>query len=183
MRRATCVSCASEFPIGGMRLTENQRYCDSCANVKAASSMEGRGYALVDPTICTGCKADWGTTELSTVSKVFPYCDPCREKLYHYPFPKWLQGGLAFAFLLLVFALAHGAKYFRIGKDLYRGERQVQKKDYAGAVQSLAPVAEAAPECEKCVLLLAEAYLLSGQPDLAFAAAKKHQDGKFESGD
>ena len=179
MRKANCSSCGNDFPSAQMRLIEDQTYCGQCAEKKAASSMQGLGYAIIDPTVCAKCSTDWGNNELPTVGGL-PYCNKCREQLYKYPIPQWLKAGLAVALVLLVVALAHGAKYFRLARDLYRGEAQIASKKYTAAVQSLTPVAKAAPDCEKCLLLAAKAHLLTGRPDLAWAVVKKHNDGHFE---
>ncbi len=179
MRKAACSSCNNEFPLGQMRLIENKTYCGSCAERVAQSSMEGLGYAIVDPTVCVKCSTDWGNNELSKVGGL-PYCATCREQLYKYPFPSWLKVALVAAMLLLAVSLVHGAKYFRLGRDYYRGQRELKAKQYAAAASSLTPVADAAPECEECVLLVAKAFLLNGQPDLAWKAAKKYHDGRFQ---
>jgi len=144
--------------------------------------MQGQGYALLDPTICSQCKTDWGNTELRRVANL-PFCENCRQKLYCYPFPKWLQASLFVSMLLLLFALVHGFGYFRLGRDLYRGERQMSAHAYPEAIHSLAPVADAAPECDKCVLLLSKAYLLTGHPEQAWNVSKKHNNGSFDEND
>ncbi len=154
-------------------------HCELCATRTSEAGQHGTMYRLSDPTICSKCETDWGNNELPKVGGL-PYCNPCREPLYHYPFPTWLQIGLAVSLLLLVVALAHGTRYFQLGRDLYRGERQLSRRQYTDAIKSLSPVAAAAPDCQKCVLLLAKAYLLSGQPEPAFQVAQKHRNGDFE---
>jgi hypothetical protein len=84
----------------------------------------------LDPTICAKCATDWGNNELLKVGGL-PYCPSCREQLFNFPFPQWLKAGLAVSLLLLVVALAHGARYFGIGHELYRGERLLKAQQYA----------------------------------------------------
>src|SRR5258708_3917659 len=136
---------------------------------------------------CSCCATEFPLAQLRLMDGK-TYCEACgaktaesgpHEQLYNFPFPQWLKAGLAFSPLLLVVVLAHGARYFRIGHGLYRGERLLKTKQYAEAAEFLAPVAAAAPECQKCVLLLAKAYLLTGRPDLAWEASKEHHDGHF----
>ncbi|HWR16974.1 MAG TPA: hypothetical protein VN577_19250 [Terriglobales bacterium] len=180
MRRATCATCATEQPIGQMNEFAGKIYCPTCASNAAEAAKQGEIHSIIDPTICANCSTDWGSSELPKVGGL-PFCPTCREKVYNYPFPNWLKAGLALALVLLVVALANGAKYFRLGKNLYRGESQLKARNYPEAIRLLTPVAEAAPECEKCVLLLAKSYLLAGQPEQAWAAAKKHHDGQFDN--
>lgn len=161
---------------------DNKIYCEPCASKAAEAETHGNIFRISDPTICTMCSTDWGNNELQKIGGL-PYCPACREKLYSYQFPNWLKVGLAGSLLLLIVSFIHGAKYFRVAQDLYRGERQIKAKQYTAAVQSLTPVADAAPGCEKCVLLLAKAHLLSGHPDQAWTAAKKYHDGHFEIND
>jgi hypothetical protein len=182
MRKGICATCNAELPLAHLRAMDGKIYCEPCVGKAAESGQHGVIYNVSDPTICAKCSTDWGNNELPKVGGV-PYCNACREQLYHYPFPQWLKVSLAGALLLLVVSLAHGAKYFSLGRALYRGEKQLNSGQYVPAAQSLAPVVDTAPNCEKCVLLLAKAHLLSGRPDLAWAAAKKHNDGQFETSD
>lgn len=182
MRKGTCITCRAESAIAEMRAMDGQIYCDPCVTKAAESGQHGEIFRISDPTICAKCSTDWGNNELPRVGGL-PYCSTCREQLYNYPFPSWLKIALVAAMLLLAVSLVHGAKYFRLGRDYYRGQRQLKAKQYVAAAQSLTPVADAAPECEQCVLLLAKAYLLNGQPDLAWKAAKKYHDGRFQEND
>src|SRR3954468_104307 len=179
MRKATCTSCSTEQPMAQLRAMDSKIYCEPCVTKTAESGTHGNIFRISDPTICAMCSTDWGNNELQKVGGL-PYCPTCREKLYNYQFPNWLKIGLAVSLLLLIVSLVHGAKYFRTGQNLYRGERQIKAKQYTAAVQSLTPVADAAPGCEKCILLLAKAHLLAGHPDQAWTTAKKYRDGHFE---
>ncbi len=182
MRRGNCVTCNADLPLAQLRAMDGKIYCDPCVTKTAESGQHGEIYRISDPTICTKCNTDWGNNDLPKVGGL-PYCSSCRERLYNYPFPSWLKIALVAAMLLLAVSLVHGTRYFRLGRDYYRGQRQLKARQYAAAAQSMAPVAEAAPNCEECVLLLAKAHLLDGHPELAWNAAKKYHDGHFQIND
>ena len=153
--------------------------CATCAEITAKSGTNPTIRRVSDPTICANCSTDWGNNELQTVAGL-PCCDQCRDKFYNYPFPKWLRASLAFSLVLLAFALAHGWNYFRLGSQLFRGERLISAKQYDQASVSLNTVVDQAPNCEKCILLLAKAYFLGGNPDAGYKTLMKHNNGYFE---
>jgi Tetratricopeptide repeat len=85
--------------------------------------------------------------------------------------------------LILAFALIHGRKYFQAGKDLYRGEQLVEKKQYQQALPYLKATMKLAPNSDKGALLAAKAALLSGDVDTAAQVLEGHNNGHFENAD
>lgn len=179
MRKGTCTSCGTEAGLGSMYSANNALKCAGCAEIAAKSGTNPTIRRVSDPTICANCSADWGNSELQTVAGL-PCCDQCHEKFYNYPFPRWLRASLAFSLVLLAFALAHGWNYFQLGSQLFRGERLINAKQYQRASVSLKTVVDSAPNCEKCILLLAKAYFLDGNPAASYKTLMKHNSGYFE---
>jgi hypothetical protein len=155
--------------------------CESCA--KAAGASEGgRMTPAVDPTVCSECGLDNGTSSLPAVADL-PFCEACRQTLYEREFPDWLKLGLVGLALILAFAFVHGVPYFRIGWALPQCERLINAKHPERAIPNLITVAKAAPNCEKCLLLLAKAYLLAGNPMAGMQVALSHNHGRFKTTD
>lgn len=179
MRKGVCSTCGTEDDIAKMFSVENVFNCSVCTEKAATLEPRPRILRILDPTICANCSTDWGNTELQTVGGL-PCCSQCRDKFYNYPFPKWLRASLALSLVLLALALAHGWNYFRLGSQLFRGERLINAKQYKEAAVSLKTVVDYAPDCEKCILLLAKAYFLDGNPDAGYKTLMKHNNGYFE---
>jgi hypothetical protein len=165
-----------------MFVDASRLYCPTCARRLSDDAARLRQqlqlFAVVDPTVCSNCKLDNNSTEFPRTGGR-PFCPACRDSLYDRPFPRWLRLSLLGLLALLAFALVHGRKYFRAGRSLYRGEKLLARHQAAAAVPLLESVVRIAPDCEKCILLLAKADFLSGNPQSAFDALK-HNDGKFE---
>lgn len=135
--------------------------------------------SVADPTICVSCGADNGGTEFPQVAGLH-WCPTCMTALYRRPFPAWLKLALAALLVLLGFSLVYGAKYFRAGSFLFKGERLIKQRRFAEAIPHLQEVVEIAPDCEKCILLLAKAQFLSGRFVEAWNQLEKHRGGTFE---
>lgn len=122
-----------------IRLNEKTLY-EPCAekelNQIQATQQAARVTRAVDPTICTQCKADYGSTSLPLIGSL-PFCSTCSQALYNRPFPGWLKSSLAGLFLLLGAALWHGVPYFKAGRSLVLGERAIEHRDYRHATPYL----------------------------------------------
>lgn len=116
-----------------------------------------------------------------TIAKQPPLCSSCRQLVAAWPYPQWLKLALVSLLLLLAFALVHGKKYFQAGRELYLGERLVEKGRYAEALPHLKETLKIAPRSDKAALLTAKAGLMSGDVQSAAAALQGHDGGKFEN--
>ena len=155
--------------------------CEPCANTELQSAPKGafRVARYIDPTVCTKCKTDYGSSELPLTGGA-PFCPTCRESLYQRSLPKWLTLSMAGVMALLAIALLHGARFFRAEKSLIQGERQVEKRQYTAAIPLLKIVVASAPNCENCILLLAKAELLTGDSASAYKLLESHNGGSFQ---
>ena len=135
--------------------------------------------SVADPTICFNCGADNGSTEYSQVAGLH-CCPTCMAALYNRPFPGWLRLALATLLILLGVSLVHGAKYFRAGSSLVKSERLIEQQKFTEAIPHLQKVVGVAPDCEKCILLLAKAQFLTGMFAEAWSEIEKHNGGNFE---
>jgi tetratricopeptide (TPR) repeat protein len=183
MLQGKCAECSSTDALSSFKAVGDKLYCARCvANLAQQAGQQGQRLeplGVIDPTVCIQCKADNGSTEWPRAGSL-PYCPRCREALYERPFPVWLRAGLAALLVLLAFALAHGARYFRAGIDLAKGERLINSREYPRAIPHLRATVAAAPACEKCILLLAKADLLSGDPWNAQKELTGHNGGRFK---
>lgn len=160
---------------------EERLLCEPCANSELQGAPKGsfRVARYVDPTVCSTCHTDYGSSELPLTGGL-PFCPTCREALYNRTLPKWLNLSMAGLLALLALALFHGGKFFRAEKSLIRAERFVDRHQYAAALPLLKDVVANAPVCEKCILLLAKAELLTGDAESAFKVIGAHNGGVFQ---
>lgn len=109
-----------------------------------------------------------------------PFCPACREGLYKRTLPKWLSLSMAGLLALLAVALLHGRKFFQAEKSLILADRLVAKHQYSVAIPLLKDVVGTGPNCEKCILLLAKAELLTGDSESAFKLIQSHNGAVFQ---
>ena len=191
MRNLKCDVCGSSVPLAsGYRIHNppamaGKFYCKPCLELAAQQAAAGTKievFTEADPTICGKCQTDFGSSELPRVGGL-PVCPQCHDSLYNRPYPAWLRLGLVGTLLLLAFALVHDLPYFRIEKSLILGERLIDKHQYAAAVPELRRVVAVAPDCERCLLLLGKAEMLSGDFESAFKRLPAHNGGQYEKGE
>jgi hypothetical protein len=180
MDSAKCAKCGNEFPTSGMMRLDGQRYCAVCGEqmMEELHRPEPEGAApAAAGSVCALCGKGGPFQNVGGAA----LCTTCAHSVYNRDFPKWLKFGLVGALLLLVVALINGEKYFKIGKDLYRGEKLIASGQYDKAEQQLKPVVAFAPDCKKCALLMAKAALLAGDPQAAYDAAgtKKFEEDEL----
>jgi hypothetical protein len=99
-----------------------------------------------------------------------------------FDYPVWLKMSMAALLLLLVVALAHGRKYFQVGRDLYIGEHLIEQGKYAEALPHLVAADKFAPNSDKASLLAAKAALHLGDLKTASEALQGHDGGHFKDG-
>jgi hypothetical protein len=175
MRTGKCQTCGREDRITTFFHVNHGLHCEQCANTVVGQLQQQKAPLKVtrgiDRSVCSACGADAGSRDFPLAGRV-PLCPACHEKAYNRDFPVWLKAGFALTVVLLVLALAHGAKYFKAGRQYFSGERLISGHKYAQAVAPLRAALAVAPECPKCRLQLAKADLLSGNPEEAFDLVK-----------
>ncbi len=180
-----CAECGLTDAVGSFRGVNGKVYCPRCTDrlVDLAKQKSERVevVTLIDPTVCYRCKADNGSQHLPLIGNL-PYCARCADALYHYPFPSWLKLSLAGLLVFLVAALVHATPFFKAGKNLFMGERLVAGRQYRQAIPQLRATLTIAPDCEKAILLLVKAQLLTGDPEGASKLAAGHRQGQFKEG-
>lgn len=183
MLQGKCQECGATGALNTFKGVNDRLLCSRCA-AQAAEQAKIQRQSLqvadiLDPTVCTQCQMDNGSSELPLVGGL-PFCGRCREALYQRPFPSWLKLGLVGLLALLVIALVHGKPFFRAGKDLVMSERLINARRYAEAIAGLKSALALAPDCEKCALLLAKADLLTGDALGAQQVLRGHREGRFK---
>jgi hypothetical protein len=186
MPSPTCSECARELNPRDAYDLNGKIYCAQCGQT-AAQRAKDAGQPItvvryVDKSLCARCNTyigDGGGVAAGPVR----LCLPCSELVQNWPYPQWLKLSLAALLLLLVFALAHGRRYFEAGKNLYRGEQLVEKGEYAKALPYLKTTMQIAPNSDKGALLTAKAALLSGDVYTAHLVLTGHEGGRFENAD
>lgn len=184
MRQLTCSSCGSAFPAGTMFRVDNAAVCEPCGDRLVGEAKAKRQKIsvahLLDPTVCSRCKTDYGNTDLPLVAGT-PICDTCRPALYAHPFAGWLKASTAALLLLLGFALWRGAPYFTAGRQLVLARRAMERSDYQTASTHFAAVLPVKPTNQRVVLLGAKAALMAGDPATAYAFLELRSE--FEKND
>ena len=78
MRQGTCSECGLKGSLQTYFRHRDKVYCDACTT-KLGEPGVGRFHALeppsavIDPTVCAGCKADNGNSEFALIGKL-PFC-------------------------------------------------------------------------------------------------------------
>ena len=185
MLQGKCAQCGTSYSLSLFQRVDGRLLCWRCAK-DAVEQAQARGASaeiasIIDPTICCRCEADNGSTEFPLIGG-FPFCARCASGLRPGTFPPWLKLSLAGLLVLLGVALVHGARYFKAGKALVLGERLVAARQYEPAISQLKATLAIAPDCEKAVLLLAKADLLSGRYDEGHKTLIGHRGGQFKEG-
>jgi tetratricopeptide (TPR) repeat protein len=165
MRHLKCSSCGTEHPAAQMFNVDGSVVCEPCGDrlvqEAQADKRKPQVFRVVDPTICTRCKTDYGNTELPLIGGS-PFCHTCADLIYAYPFPAWLKAGFAALLLLLAFALYRGAPYFAAGRHLVQARRAMDNQKYDSAAIHFAAILPVKPTDQEVVLLGAKAHLMTG---------------------
>jgi hypothetical protein len=184
MSDTSCSACGTATPINSLYGLNDKAYCAGCVK-PAVESAKASGqptsvFPLANKLICARCNTYLSEGAPFVQSRNVRFCEPCGAMVKDWKYPQWLRLSFAALLLLLVVALAHGAKYFTAGKSLYVGERLVEEKKYVEALPYLQKTVAIAPASDKAVLLTAKAALLSGDPEVADKALHGHNNGYFE---
>jgi hypothetical protein len=186
MKQGICSQCGMTTTIRSFYSMNGKTYCEPCvwkASREAKDAGQAGDYApLADHTICARCGMDNGTSDLPVYGKL-PLCSSCAPAVTDFPYPQWLKVSLVGLLALLAVSLVHGRKYFQAGRNMYIGERLVEKKEYAKAIPYLKQTLQVAPGSDKAALLAAKAGLLSGDVETAQKALNGHNNGYFEHAD
>jgi hypothetical protein len=187
MSDQVCSGCGASFPIQSLYDLNDKAYCAQCVKPAIDSAKSGgqpaTPIALVNKSTCARCNSYLSEGTPFVQLRHLRFCQACATMIKDWKYPQWLRLSFAGLLLLLVVALAHGAKYFSAGRSLYIGERLVEEKKYAEALPYLQKTLKTAPASDKGALLAAKAALLSGHPEIADEALRGHNGGYFEDAD
>ncbi|MGD0921553.1 MAG: tetratricopeptide repeat protein [Terriglobia bacterium] len=185
MLQGKCAQCGASDSVALFLGVDGRLLCRRCAAQVVEQAKAKRAaveiVSIIDPTVCYQCKTDYGSQELPLIGGL-PFCARCAPSLYARPFPPWLKLTLAGLLVLLGLALMHGNRYFKAGKALVLGERLVAARQYEPAIPQLQAALAIAPDCEKAVLLLGKADLLTGRYQEANKVLAGHKGGQFKEG-
>jgi tetratricopeptide (TPR) repeat protein len=185
MLQGKCEQCGASYALNLCKGVNRRLLCPRCAEQALEQAKASRTpveiLSIIDPTVCWQCKTDYGSTELPLVGGL-PFCARCTPELYARPFPSWLKLSLAGLLVLLGLALVHSAPFFKAGKALVQGERLMAGRRYSEAVPYLQAALRIAPDCEKAVLLLGKADLLTGRYEEGRKTLVGHRGGRFKEG-
>jgi tetratricopeptide (TPR) repeat protein/ribosomal protein S27AE len=185
MLQGKCEQCGATNSLALFKGVDGRLLCGRCTQQVVEQAKAKRTavqiVSIIDPTVCYQCKADNGSTELPLIGGL-PFCVRCAPGLYERPFPPWLKLTLAGLLVLLGLGLVHSVPFFRAGKALVIGERLVVARQYQQAIPQLQTALAIAPDCEKAVLLLGKADLLTGRYQEANKVLTGHKGGQFKEG-
>jgi hypothetical protein len=184
MSESTCTHCGQAFSIRSLYDLNGGTYCASCVQ-EASRQAKERGQPsayvpLINKSICARCNTYIGTAPDAVQIGALRFCAACSKTIRDWTYPAWLKAGLAFLLVLLAVALVHGRKYFHAGREMYIGQRLVQKRRYAEALPHLKETLRIAPASDKAALLAAKSALLSGDFESADHVIQEHNGGHFE---
>lgn len=179
-----CSHCGQTFPVRSLFDLNGTTYCEPCVQ-KASREAKERGQPfsympLINKSICARCNTYIGSSTGAVQIGNLRFCPACGPLIKDWDYPQWLKMSLAALLLLLVFALAHGRRYFHAGREMYIGERLVTQGRYTEALPHLQETLRIAPASDKAALLAAKAALLSGDVASAAKALQGHNGGYFE---
>jgi tetratricopeptide (TPR) repeat protein len=149
--------------------------CEPCANRKVFELKKAKEPLIVvrgkDPTMCFKCASDFGNQELPLVAGL-SVCEPCRQQIMDFRYPKWLKTAGAVLLVLLALSLYHGRSYFLAGHAFYKAKKLLDSGDARGAVPYFEKALRVAPYSPQVAENAALAYLKIGRVEQAYKAVE-----------
>ncbi|HXN48006.1 MAG TPA: hypothetical protein VN893_15270 [Bryobacteraceae bacterium] len=147
MTQTECSSCHKSLPMNGTFLVAARVLCGTCAAADPEATGDPRDLARnFDPTMCTLCGTDYGSSVLGKLASGLPVCEACREKVLHRPFPGWVKGSFALLLALAMFAFALNWRFIEAYRNSVRSTRAAQAGDFATAARLMQDAARRVPE-------------------------------------
>jgi tetratricopeptide (TPR) repeat protein len=140
MIRVDCPACHQSFPMNETAKIEGRVLCHQCAGEGAKKSRQ------IDPTVCCGCGADFGSSELSKLQSGLPVCEPCRQKFLHRPYPDWVKLSFAGLVAIAILSLAVNWRFTVAYRELRRAGREYQAGRFESASSLMASASARVPE-------------------------------------
>ncbi len=154
MRHTACEHCKQSRPMSEMFLVFGRSLCEKCADVDLAQRKqkkipEGSVRRQTDPTICSGCGRDNGSSALPTLGGGLPVCPVCDRKFRNQPFPGWIKAALTGLLLLAAFSCVYNWRFFQAYVEIQQGVRSAEAQDFKSAALSLDSASRRVPESKE----------------------------------
>lgn len=155
MNRLKCEYCGKSFPMNEMLKASGQNFCKDCAEKALQDTdnpLEGTIEHQVDPTLCTRCGYDNGSTSLEKIAGL-PICQQCGDFLRNRPFPQWIKFSTIALIMFVIFSLFLNWRFIRAYQEMNRSYEYSGNGEIEKAAIDMSIAAQRVPESEALGLL------------------------------
>ncbi|GHN01795.1 hypothetical protein WSM22_32840 [Cytophagales bacterium WSM2-2] len=155
MTSKECTSCRKTVATNETVKVNGNTYCNDCfATIfPDKDSLSGKRIEKdLDPTICARCTTDFGSKQLSKISR-YPICDDCQKIMNSQTFPVWVRASLAGTLALVIIAFVWNWRYYQSYSNIKKANAAFEKADYPGAAQLMSLASEQVPEVDDIYVL------------------------------
>jgi hypothetical protein len=142
MTRVDCAACKQSFPMNETAKIEGRVLCNPCAGEDAKRNRQ------IDPTVCCGCGADFGSSELAKLQTGLPVCEPCREKFLHRPYPDWVKLSFAGLVAIAILSLSVNWRFAVAYREFEMADRELHAARFQSAESLMASASARVPESD-----------------------------------
>jgi hypothetical protein len=138
MTRVGCAECHQSFPMNDTAKIDGRPLCRDCAT---AGKLDPASLVKqIDPTVCCGCRADFGSSALPTLQSGLPVCSACEQAFLHRPYPSWVKLSFGALVAVALVSLVVNWRFTAAYIDMRSATREMQ----AGKVRSAASLMRSA---------------------------------------
>ncbi len=149
MTHVECTTCHQSFPVNETLKIDSRLLCDKCAqsDLSALNKSElERPQKQFDPTVCWGCRSDFGSTILPTLQSGLPVCEPCRQAFLNRQYPNWVKLSFAGLVLVAVASLIVNWRFTAAYLEMKRANRELQGGRIEAAAALITSASRHVPE-------------------------------------
>lgn len=145
MIKVNCDNCEkTDLPFNETLKVDGKVYCKDCLE-QHFPEQNALNDKLVDdtldPTVCSVCKTDFGTVELSHVGR-YPFCDDCKVALDQKILPTWVKGFLITVLIIIVSAFVWNWKFYSAYQNFFNANELMGKGEVSQAAKLMTKASE-----------------------------------------
>jgi hypothetical protein len=164
MKTVVCEHCQQAIPMNSAFRIRQNTFCESCiksgvTGIEAQALKQGDIIKMIDPSICTRCQTDYGSSTLPVLGGGIPVCHTCEEQMRNYPFPAWIKGTLLALLLIAALVFVRNLRFFSGYINMIHGERAMASSLLTEAAAYYTRASEYVPENKE---LLAASQFIKG---------------------
>jgi hypothetical protein len=151
MKTVVCGQCQQTIPMNSAFQIQQNTFCESCAQSRlketgAQAVKQGDIIKMIDPSICTRCNTDYGSSTLSVVGGGIPVCHTCEMQMRNYPFPAWIKSTLLVLLIIAAMVFVRNLRFFSGYINMIHGARAMESSRPTEAAAYFMRASEYIPE-------------------------------------